>query len=127
MARNIFLHSSQIRANEGSNVQIITGPNMSGKSTYLRTIALLTVMGHIGSFIPAEFATIRLHDRILTRIGSDSSDACLSSFTAEMKEAAYVLKTATDKSLILIDELGRGAYVRLCRDFTVQAHRTVMG
>jgi DNA mismatch repair protein MSH4 len=96
-------------ANLGSRVQIITGPNHSGKTTYLNQVALIVIMAHIGAFVPAEYAAIRPTDRILSRIGSDNSlEANTSSFTVEMRETAYILQNVTPASLIIIDELGRG-------------------
>ncbi|KAL7862008.1 hypothetical protein SRHO_G00134490 [Serrasalmus rhombeus] len=94
---------------EGSNFVIITGPNMSGKSTYLKQVALCQIMAQIGSFVPAEYASFRVADQIFTRIGVDDDfETSSSTFMVEMKEVAYIIHTATDKSLIIIDELGRG-------------------
>ncbi|KAF0139019.1 MAG: DNA mismatch repair protein MutS [Stygiobacter sp.] len=88
---------------------ILTGPNMAGKSVYLRQIGLLVLMAQIGSFVPAKQATIGLVDRIYTRVGaSDNIAAGESTFLVEMQEAANILNNATSKSLILLDEIGRG-------------------
>jgi DNA mismatch repair protein MutS len=88
---------------------IITGPNMAGKSTIMRQVGLLTLLAHMGSFVPAAEATIGLTDRIFTRVGaSDNLGKGQSTFMVEMAEAATILTEATEKSLILIDELGRG-------------------
>ncbi|XP_033614120.1 mutS protein homolog 4 isoform X3 [Fukomys damarensis] len=94
---------------EGSNFLIITGPNMSGKSTYLKQIALCQVMAQIGSYVPAEYSSFRIAEQIFTRISTDDDiETNSSTFMKEMKEIAYILHNANDKSLILIDELGRG-------------------
>ena len=88
---------------------IITGPNMGGKSTYMRQIALITLLAHIGSFVPATKAKIGLVDRIFTRIGSsDDLASGRSTFMVEMTETANILHNATDRSLVLMDEVGRG-------------------
>src|SRR5690606_9423225 len=88
---------------------LITGPNMAGKSTYIRTAALLTLLAHAGSFVPAESATIGLTDRIFTRVGADDAlHAGQSTFMVEMTETAAILNSATDRSLVILDEIGRG-------------------
>lgn len=88
---------------------IVTGPNMAGKSTYMRQVALITLMAHMGSFVPAKSASICLTDRIFTRIGaSDDLAAGQSTFLVEMSETAQILRSATQRSLILLDEIGRG-------------------
>ncbi|XP_026789533.3 mutS protein homolog 4 isoform X2 [Pangasianodon hypophthalmus] len=94
---------------EGSNFVIITGPNMSGKSTYLKQVALCQIMAQIGSFVPAEFASFRIADQIFTRIGVDDDfETNSSTFMVEMKEVSYIIHNASNRSLIIIDELGRG-------------------
>ncbi|CAO3677686.1 unnamed protein product [Umbelopsis vinacea] len=99
---------NDIFASDTTNFQIVTGPNMSGKSTYLRTIALLCIMAHIGSFVPAEYACFRPTDYLFTRLPVDDSAECgLSSFMVEMRDIAYLLQNVTDSSLVIMDELGR--------------------
>jgi DNA mismatch repair protein MutS len=90
-------------------ILIITGPNMAGKSTYMRQVALLTLMAHMGSAIPAKSARIGLVDRIFTRVGaSDNLARGLSTFMVEMTETAHILHHATERSLLVLDEIGRG-------------------
>ncbi|KYO36835.1 mutS protein-like protein 4 isoform A [Alligator mississippiensis] len=94
---------------EGSNFVIITGPNMSGKSTYLKQIALCQIMAQIGSYVPADYSSFRIAEQIFTRIGMDDDiETNASTFMKEMKEIAYIIQNANDRSLIIIDELGRG-------------------
>ena len=92
-----------------TNIMIITGPNMSGKSTYMRELAIIVILNQIGSFVPAKSANIPIFDKIFTRIGaSDDLVGGESTFMVEMKESSNALKNATKNSLILFDELGRG-------------------
>ena len=94
---------------DSCTTMIITGPNMSGKSTYMRQIALITLLAHIGSYVPASKAEIALTDRIFTRIGaSDDLTYSQSTFMVEMIEVATILNNATPKSLLILDEIGRG-------------------
>ena len=90
-------------------MQIITGPNMAGKSTYMRQVALITLMAHMGSFVPAREASICLVDGVYTRVGaSDDLATGQSTFMVEMSEMAYILRNATARSLVILDEIGRG-------------------
>ncbi len=94
---------------ENRRVYIITGPNMAGKSTYLRQVALITIMAHTGSFVPASYAKIGIVDRIFSRIGaSDDITRGISTFMAEMVETGEILHSATKRSLVVLDEVGRG-------------------
>ncbi len=100
---------NDVRFTPEERILIITGPNMSGKSTFLRQVALIVLMAQIGSFVPAEFARIGLVDRIFTRIGAqDEIAAGQSTFMVEMVETANILHHATNRSLIIFDEVGRG-------------------
>ncbi len=95
--------------NDEQSLWIITGPNMGGKSTYLRQVALISVMAHIGSFVPAHSANIALLDRVFTRLGaSDNVAEGKSTFLVEMEETAMICTHATEKSLVILDEVGRG-------------------
>jgi DNA mismatch repair protein MutS len=94
---------------EGERVRVITGPNMSGKSTYLRQVALIVLMAQMGSYVPARSATVGLTDRLFTRIGAqDEIHAGQSTFMVEMVETANILHNATRRSLLILDEIGRG-------------------
>jgi DNA mismatch repair protein MutS len=100
---------NDLHLSDDERLLIITGPNMSGKSTYIRQVALIVLMAQIGSFVPADRAAIGLVDRIFTRIGAqDEISAGQSTFMVEMVEAAYILNHATSRSLIILDEIGRG-------------------
>mgnify|MGYP004522272643 FL=1 len=106
---NMFV-SNDTHMNGSSNLlAIITGPNMAGKSTYMRQVALICLMAQIGSFVPAKSAHIGVVDRVFTRIGaSDDLAAGQSTFMVEMSEVAEILKNATNRSLLILDEIGRG-------------------
>ena len=104
-----FIPNDTFLNNTDSRTMIITGPNMAGKSTYMRQVALITLMAHIGSFVPAQKANIALTDKIFTRVGaSDDLAFGQSTFMVEMSEVSNILKQATNNSLIVLDEVGRG-------------------
>ncbi|MCE7746646.1 MAG: DNA mismatch repair protein MutS [Candidatus Heimdallarchaeota archaeon] len=104
-----FIPNDTKMSNKSDQILIITGPNMSGKSTYIRQVALITLLAQIGCFVPAEKATIGVVDRLFTRIGaSDDISKGLSTFLVEMNETANILNNATKRSLIILDEIGRG-------------------
>ena len=110
MTQNDMFVSNDVYLDNGNNrISIITGPNMAGKSTYMRQVALITLMAQIGSFVPADSANIGICDRIFTRVGaSDDLASGQSTFMVEMTEVANILRNATKNSLIVLDEIGRG-------------------
>ncbi len=109
MPRGDFVPNDTALLPEGACMQIVTGPNMAGKSTYLRQVALITLMAQTGSFVPAAEASIGVVDRIFTRVGaSDNLVRGESTFMVEMIETANILNCATEKSLLVLDEIGRG-------------------
>ncbi|MGE0538343.1 MAG: DNA mismatch repair protein MutS [Pirellulales bacterium] len=104
-----FVPNDTTATADGAQFLLITGPNMAGKSTYIRQAALLTIMAQIGSFVPASKATIGLADRVFARVGaSDELSRGHSTFMVEMTETARILNTATPRSLVILDEIGRG-------------------
>ena len=109
LTRDLFVPNDAHLDHKDCEIMLITGPNMAGKSTYMRQVALLTLMAQIGSFIPAREAAISPVDRIFTRIGaSDDLVSGQSTFMVEMNEVAQILKYATKDSLVILDEIGRG-------------------
>lgn len=108
-SRTPFVPNDSLLNSSDQQILIITGPNMAGKSTYLRQVALLVIMAQMGSFVPADSAEIGLVDRIFTRIGAgDNLAAGASTFMVEMQEVSNILHNATPKSLLILDEVGRG-------------------
>ncbi len=104
-----FIPNDTFLDNQGNRISVITGPNMAGKSTYMRQTAIITLMAQVGSFVPATSASICLCDRIFTRVGaSDDLAQGQSTFMVEMSEVANILRNATKDSLIILDEIGRG-------------------
>jgi len=109
LADGSFVPNDTVLSNDDAQLIVLTGPNMSGKSTYLRQVALIVLLAQIGSFVPAAAATIGLVDRIFTRIGArEDLPAGQSTFMVEMVETANILNNATPRSLIILDEIGRG-------------------
>jgi len=104
-----FIENDTYLNKESDRLSIITGPNMAGKSTYMRQVALITLMAQIGSFVPASYAKIGVVDKIFTRVGaSDDLSMGQSTFMVEMMEVANILKESTNNSLVILDEIGRG-------------------
>ena len=109
LKRDNFITNDVHLDTEENRTMVITGPNMAGKSTYMRQVALITLMAHIGSFVPASSAEIPIVDKIFTRVGaSDDLAFNQSTFMVEMVEVANILNNATTNSLIILDEVGRG-------------------
>ncbi len=109
LSDEMFVPNDTFLNNTGDRLSIITGPNMAGKSTYMRQVAVIALMAQIGSFVPAASARIGISDSIFTRVGaSDDLAAGQSTFMVEMSEVAHILKNATQNSLIIYDEIGRG-------------------
>ena len=106
---NLFIDNDTCLDNHANRISIITGPNMAGKSTYMRQTALIVLMAQVGSFVPAEEADIGIVDRIFTRVGaSDDLASGQSTFMVEMNEVSNILRNATADSLLILDEIGRG-------------------
>jgi DNA mismatch repair protein MutS len=109
LGRHAFVPNDCRLSPEGARLAVITGPNMAGKSTYIRQAALIVLLAHAGSFVPADRAEIGLTDRIFTRIGaSDDLSRGESTFMVEMRETARILEGITDRTLVVLDEVGRG-------------------
>ena len=109
LGRHAFVPNDCRLSPEGTRLAVLTGPNMAGKSTYIRQAALIVLLAHAGSFVPADRAEIGLVDRIFTRIGaSDDLSRGDSTFMVEMRETARILGGVTDRTLVVLDEVGRG-------------------
>ncbi|MCA1737593.1 MAG: DNA mismatch repair protein MutS, partial [Actinobacteria bacterium] len=101
--------ANDVQVDGSSRLQIITGPNMAGKSVYLRQVAIITLLAQTGSYVPAEEASLGVVDRVFTRVGAEDRLASgESTFMVEMTEAASILNAATERSLVILDEVGRG-------------------
>ena len=130
----LFVPNDANLSGKGDSMAIITGPNMAGKSTYMRQTALIVLMAQIGSFVPASEARIGVCDRIFTRVGaSDDLSSGRSTYMVEMSEVAEIVNNATKKSLVILDEIGRGtstfdglsmawAIVEYCAEKILLAH-----
>lgn len=129
LEKEAFIKNDLVMQND-TDILLITGPNMAGKSTYMRQLALIAIMAQVGSFVPASRVVIPLFDQIFTRIGaSDDLSTGKSTFMIEMLEVQYALKNATERSLILFDEIGRGTAtydgMALAQAIIEYAHHTV--
>ena len=109
VSSDMFVPNDTMLDTDKNRFMIITGPNMSGKSTYMRQVAIITLMAHVGSFVPAAYANISIADRIFTRVGaSDDLSSGQSTFMLEMNEVAGILRNCSSDSLVVLDEIGRG-------------------
>ena len=109
LKENEFIANDTDIGQDNNIIQIITGPNMAGKSTYMRQMAIIIILGQMGSFVPASFAKIGICDKVFTRIGaSDNISKGQSTFMLEMNEVSNILKNASEKSFVILDEVGRG-------------------